>query len=131
MNDELTPQILAELKALLEQKQTELQSDLESLHSEERGAQGTTSKADDVRDYGEQSADLEQLERNNDVEDDMRAELREVERALAKFAAGTYGRCERCGLPIPIARLRAIPQARYDTEHQAEAEAEAMRHAGS
>lgn len=131
MNDELTPQILSDLKAQLEEKRAELQADLESLHSQERGAQGTTSKADDVHDYGEESADLEQLERNNDVEDDMRTELREVERALAKFAAGTYGRCERCGRPIPVARLRAIPQARYDTEHQAEAEAEAMRRAGS
>lgn len=129
MNDELSPQILSELKARLEEKQAGLQADLATIHSDERGAQGTTSKADDVHDYGEESADLEQLERDNDVEDDMRAELREVEHALAKFADGTYGHCERCNRPIPIARLRAIPEARYDTEHQAEAEAEASRRA--
>lgn len=129
MNDELSPQILSELKARLEEKQAGLQADLATIHSDERGAQGTTSKADDVHDYGEESADLEQLERDNDVEDDMRAELREVEHTLAKFADGTYGHCERCNRPIPIARLRAIPEARYDTEHQAEAEAEASRRA--
>lgn len=131
MNDDLSPQILAELKGQLEEKRHELQTELDSLHSDERGAQGTTSKADDVHDYGEESADLEQLERDNEVEDDMRTELREVEHALSKFAAGTYGRCERCGRPIPVARLRAIPEARYDTEHQAEVEAEASKRAGA
>lgn len=129
MNDELSPQILSELKARLEDKQNELRSDLATIHTDERGAQGTTSKADDVHDYGEESADLEQLERDNDVEDDTRAQLREVQHALAKFAAGTYGLCERCDRPIPVPRLRAIPEARYDTEHQAEAEAEAVRRA--
>jgi len=32
-----------------------------------------------------------------------------VEAALAKVEAGTYGICERCGEPIPIARLDALP----------------------
>lgn len=131
MNDELNPQILSELKAQLEQEQAELESDLAALHRDERGDQGATSKADDVHDYGEESADLEQLERANDIDDDMRAQLREVKHALAKFATGTYGLCERCGRPIPVARLRAIPEARYDTQHQAEVEAEAARHAGA
>ncbi|HLB39202.1 MAG TPA: TraR/DksA C4-type zinc finger protein [Actinomycetota bacterium] len=39
----------------------------------------------------------------------LRANLREVERALAKLAAGTYGACERCGRPIDDERLEAIP----------------------
>lgn len=132
MNDELTPQILSELKAKLEAKQAQLQAELAALHSDERGGspQETTSKADDVHDYGEDSANLEQLERDDDVDDDLRATLAEVEHALTKFATGTYGRCERCNRPIPLARLRAIPEARYDTEHQAEIEAEANRRAG-
>lgn len=131
MNDELNAQILSELKAQLEREQAELESDLAALRSDERGDQGATSKADDVHDYGEESADLEQLERSNDIEDDMRTQLREVKHALAKFATGTYGLCERCGRPIPVARLRAIPEARYDTQHQAEVEAEAARRVGS
>jgi DnaK suppressor protein len=39
--------------------------------------------------------------------------LREIEDALAKFDAGTYGRCESCGQPIAEARLEAMPAARY------------------
>ena len=38
--------------------------------------------------------------------------LTEVERALEKFDAGTYGVCEICGAPIPEARLEAKPAAR-------------------
>ena len=42
-----------------------------------------------------------------------RRQLDEVNAALSRFEAGTYGVCERCSRPIPLARLRAIPTARY------------------
>ena len=35
----------------------------------------------------------------------------DVERALNKLAAGTYGRCDRCKQPIPTDRLEALPWA--------------------
>ncbi len=38
--------------------------------------------------------------------------LQDIEDALAKFDAGTYGECESCGKPIPEARLEAMPAAR-------------------
>jgi DnaK suppressor protein len=37
--------------------------------------------------------------------------LARTERALAKLAEGTYGRCDACGEAIPPARLRAMPDA--------------------
>jgi DnaK suppressor protein len=40
-----------------------------------------------------------------------RAAVDEIDRALAKMDAGTYGICERCGTPIPKARLKALPYA--------------------
>jgi DnaK suppressor protein len=39
--------------------------------------------------------------------------LREIERALARCAGGTYGLCEACDEDISPARLKAIPWARY------------------
>ena len=42
--------------------------------------------------------------------------LTEVEHALEKFDAGTYGVCEICGAPIPDARLEAKPAARQCME---------------
>lgn len=39
------------------------------------------------------------------------AAIDEIDRALQKLDAGTYGDCERCGEPIPEARLEALPHA--------------------
>ncbi|HEX6330610.1 MAG TPA: TraR/DksA C4-type zinc finger protein [Actinomycetota bacterium] len=41
----------------------------------------------------------------------LRSNLRWVGRALTKLDRGTYGVCERCGNPIPIERLEALPWA--------------------
>jgi len=41
------------------------------------------------------------------------AELRQVDDALARVDAGTYGICANCGRPIPAARLEARPFAEY------------------
>jgi DnaK suppressor protein len=41
-----------------------------------------------------------------------RAHLVEVDAALGRVEAGTYGTCERCGRPIAAARLEARPVAR-------------------
>ncbi|MGH9077402.1 MAG: TraR/DksA family transcriptional regulator [Acidimicrobiales bacterium] len=40
-----------------------------------------------------------------------RAAVDEIDRALAKLDAGTYGSCENCGREIPQARLQALPHA--------------------
>ena len=40
-----------------------------------------------------------------------RAAVDEIDRAIAKIDTGTYGVCERCGNPIPKARLKALPYA--------------------
>jgi RNA polymerase-binding transcription factor DksA len=46
-----------------------------------------------------------------------REQLDEVDAALERIDAGTYGRCERCGEPIGDARLEAIPAARFCIDH--------------
>jgi DnaK suppressor protein len=40
------------------------------------------------------------------------AAIEEIDAAMAKIAAGTYGFCESCGNPVPRARLEALPHAR-------------------
>ncbi|QTV78965.1 TraR/DksA family transcriptional regulator [Microbacterium sp. NIBRBAC000506063] len=44
--------------------------------------------------------------------DGARTELAEVDDALARLDAGTYGVCAACGKPIPAARLEVRPFAR-------------------
>ena len=43
--------------------------------------------------------------------------LREVEAALERVSAGTYGACEVCRQPIALARLEARPTARTCVSH--------------
>ena len=47
----------------------------------------------------------------------LRSELDEVERALAKLDEGTYGACETCGEAISPDRLEAMPAARFCIDH--------------
>ncbi len=47
----------------------------------------------------------------------LRTDLEEVERALAKLDDGSYGTCESCQQPISPARLEAMPSARFCIDH--------------
>ena len=46
----------------------------------------------------------------------------DIDGALQRIDDGTYGTCERCGKPIPEARLEALPAARFDAACQSELE---------
>jgi RNA polymerase-binding transcription factor DksA len=50
-----------------------------------------------------------------------RRRLADVEDALARLAAGTFGRCEQCGSAIPEGSLALVPEARYCPACAAEA----------
>jgi DnaK suppressor protein len=39
--------------------------------------------------------------------------LLDIDAALARLDAGTYGTCEGCGSPIPVGRLEARPTTRH------------------
>ena len=104
--------IQAQKKALLNER-ARLQKDVEVtapiVTSEHPGY--STHMADDA------SAVFEQ-ETNATVHDQLQWLLSEVEHALTKFEAGTYGLCEACGKPIYPARLEALPTARFCMEDQ-------------
>jgi RNA polymerase-binding transcription factor DksA len=50
-------------------------------------------------------------------------QIGEVEQALKRIEAGTYGACEACGKPIGDERLEVVPTARYCVEDQGAREA--------
>lgn len=52
---------------------------------------------------------LEDREGTRLVIDAIRADVRQLERALQRIEDGTYGRCTTCGTTIPAERLEAIP----------------------
>lgn len=38
-------------------------------------------------------------------------EIAQIKDAIGRMENGTYGKCTSCGLPIPVARLEAVPFA--------------------
>jgi RNA polymerase-binding protein DksA len=50
-------------------------------------------------------------ELDDTLEENSEHVLAEIDAALARIEAGTYGICVNCGQPIPLERLEAIPYA--------------------
>ncbi len=126
MDMELTPGIRAELRDHLERKQRRLRGQIASGRSMERAndTPQTDLSTEPEGDRVDVSADREAWDSEHQTRFDQEASLAEVEHALGKFATDAFGTCEKCGRPIPVARLRALPEARYDMAHQDEVEAQ-------
>lgn len=78
--------------------------------------QGADPDADEVAfvddaGFSDRSHSTEERSRLISVAKALRSNLRDVERAVAKMDAGTYGTCERCGNAISRERLEALPWA--------------------
>ena len=59
----------------------------------------------------EEADEASELEKRLALEERLGESLNEVEHALQKYEASTYGLCDSCGQAIEQARLEAIPQA--------------------
>ncbi|HEX3620980.1 MAG TPA: TraR/DksA C4-type zinc finger protein [Acidimicrobiales bacterium] len=72
---------------------------------------GSSQDMADEDGFGE--ADTVSVERDRllVVASDAHARVAEIDAALARVDAGTYGICEACQQPIPEARLDAVPEA--------------------
>jgi DnaK suppressor protein len=79
-------------------------------------------------DGGGDSADRAAASLDRDIMVDSAAretkEIRDIESALAKIDAGTYGICDECSTTIPMARLEYMPNAQYCIECQEKLESE-------
>jgi DnaK suppressor protein len=64
---------------------------------------------DGINDVGEMAHYVEQTELHSQLAALESRELRQIEAAIHKMREGTYGTCDRCQKPIPIARLQALP----------------------
>jgi DnaK suppressor protein len=83
--------------------------------AQERG--GLVSRVDmaaehDVRDFDNRAQAIS--ERNDEfaMNEHETAALGDIEAALERIQAGTYGQCTDCGVTIPAARLHAYPTAK-------------------
>ena len=106
---------LNRFRKLLETKRQVLLGDVdnlskEALHRNRLEASGDVSSmpthmADLGTDNYEQEFTLNLIQTEQET-------LRDIQDALEKIEAGTYGLCESCEAPISKTRLKALPQAR-------------------
>jgi RNA polymerase-binding protein DksA len=62
-------------------------------------------------DFEEQAVERENDEALVALDRSIRAEMAQIEKALARLNKGEYGVCEGCGDPITLKRLEALPYA--------------------
>jgi len=106
----LSESTLSDLRASLEQERSDLRARL--------GEMGLLSGGE--LSFDQNFADSSQVTAERGEVEALAGKLREalndVEAALVKLDNGTFGDCERCGQPIPPARLEAKPAARLCME---------------
>ena len=71
----------------------------------------------DSADRNEVADQIESYEENTGILKQLEIQLVDVKSALQKIEAGTYGKCEVCGEPIPEARLEANASAKTCIAH--------------
>jgi RNA polymerase-binding protein DksA len=101
MTDKATTDVRAALVAERDRLRAELDVEIEAPGQMTYGSQAAAASQ-----VFEQQRDLALRERNEQ-------HLAEVESALERLDAGTYGTCTRCGRPIAAERLEAIPWAAH------------------
>jgi DnaK suppressor protein len=104
----IEPAKLAELREALEEQRENLRKEI--------AGQGGDPDSDDAaidveRGFADSAHSTAERARLLSVMKALRANQRWVNRALKKMELGTYGDCERCGNPISIERLEALPWA--------------------
>ncbi|MBN1400446.1 MAG: TraR/DksA C4-type zinc finger protein [Anaerolineae bacterium] len=97
---------LSDLRHYLEQERGRLTKEIEhsQITTDEERSGYSTHMADDATAVFEQ-------ERNVGMQHAQKRLLAEVEDALKRMDAGSYGVCRHCGARIDVARLKAMPTA--------------------
>jgi len=99
-----------ELHELLEEEKVRLNHELEHLKSQMRvSSEGREGSPFGKREEG--ATEVFEWEKSLALEKKLNDALSEINHALAKYEAGTYGICDICNKKIEIARLEALPQA--------------------
>lgn len=111
-----------QIRRRLHEERESLSAQIEALRID------TLDQADDYgsgHHYGDDATDLFLRERNIPLRSNAEDLIAEIDTALARLDAGTYGACARCGQPIGAERLAALPYATLCLRCKQESEADA------
>jgi DnaK suppressor protein len=108
------------LDKFLQGQLAELESERENYLRQAESLQAEADSLTEDREPGDVQFDEESgegdtlaVERERDLalSAQARAAIEQIDTAIEKIRAGTYGRCENCGTSIPKERLKALPYA--------------------
>ena len=100
---------LTNVRDALETERTDLARQLEELSSD-----GAANDDENFADTAQATA--EDVE-NRTLAASLQDRLADVESAIERIDAGSYGHCEICGNPVTAARLEAMPSTRFCIDH--------------
>lgn len=112
---------LKTLRDLLSYRLVELRADVHAAEQERQDAGDEASGG--VVDRKDEAMRVQMAELSSRQEERDREEMRQVEAALGRLDAATYGDCGTCGEPIPMQRLLVQPAAARCADCQARFEA--------
>ena len=98
------------LRVQLEKEQQRLNKELKE-HKAHFGQKDENREGSPFGKKEEDATEVFELERKLALENKLTDYLAEINHAMEKFDAGTYGICEHCSQPIELARLEALPTA--------------------
>ncbi len=104
----LTPQDIGHFRERLEAERHAIES---RIAARNRDIQENVQEESGVGDSGDESVRIYDREDESDANDLDMDTLEQVNRAIDRIKAGTYGLSEVSGKPIPIERLEAVPYA--------------------
>jgi DnaK suppressor protein len=99
---------IARLKKILLKEREEIVGEVRQIFesSKEMGQDG-------IQDIGDEAANIYNKQILLRLTESERMRLQEMDEALDRIGAGTYGICEECGEPIGLKRLEVRPVAKY------------------
>ena len=111
---------LDKIKLKLETELAQIKSDLSQIAEPDKGDHAPGEYVTKFPDYGEDEdseltdyspSEVEDYTRDLSVTGTLEKRLHEIEAALKRLNAGTYGICNKCGKQIPTDRLKINPEA--------------------
>ena len=110
-------------RGLLDAERERLSATLESLETDLEAQKESLQELSVVDEHqGDIGTETFEREKDLSIVESVRAGIEDIDHALHRLEAGTYGSCEVCHQPIADERLEAVPAARFCVEHQAEIE---------